>query len=164
MILETVVVEKSLKSDAGNALIFIHFLKQRTRAFTKLLVERGDGLIWGAGNALTFFHQYVFFHDATKMWKKKLIRKHDHESWNFRSESEPILNRLLNSFAAEPCPHWENWQHFRRPKWAHFERVPWPRPVFARVQKSWKKHIKTNAFWTVYWIVLMNLGWRVGDV
>ena len=70
LILETVVVEKSLKSDAGNALIFIHFLKQRTRAFTKLLVERGDGLIWGAGNALTFFHQYVFFHDATKMWKK----------------------------------------------------------------------------------------------
>ena len=54
LILETVVVEKSLKSDAGNALIFIHFLKQRTRAFTKLLVERGDGLTWGAGNALAF--------------------------------------------------------------------------------------------------------------
>ena len=98
-------VQNELIWDAGNALIFIHFLKQRTRAFTKLLVERGDGLIWGAGNALTFFHQYVFFHDATKMWKKKLIRKHDHESWNFRSEREPILNRLLNSFAAEPCPH-----------------------------------------------------------
>ena len=106
----------------------------------------------------------VFSRCDENVEKKKLIRKHDHESWNFRSESEPILNRLLNSFAAEPCPHWENWQHFRRPKWAHFERVPWPRPVFARVQKSWKKHIKTNAFWTVYWIVLMNLGWRVGDV
>ena len=63
-------VQTELIWDAGNALIFIHFLKQRTRAFTKLPAERGGGLFWGAGNALTFFHQYVFFHDATKMWKK----------------------------------------------------------------------------------------------
>ena len=98
-------VQNELIWDAGNALIFIHFLKQRTRAFTKLLVERGDGLIWGAGNALTFFHLYVFFPRCDESVEKKIIRKHDHESWNFRSESEPILNRLLNSFAAEPCPH-----------------------------------------------------------
>ena len=64
-------VQNELIWGARNALIFIHFLKQITRAFTKLLVERGDGLIWGAGNALTFFHLYAFFHDATKVWKKK---------------------------------------------------------------------------------------------
>ena len=73
-------VQNELIWDAGNALIFIHFLKQRTRAFTKLPVERGGGLIWGAGNALTFFHLYVFFPRCDESVENKIIRKHDHES------------------------------------------------------------------------------------
>ena len=73
-------VQNELIWGARNALIFIHFLKQRTRAFTKLLVERGDGLIWGAGNALTFFHLYEFFPRCDESVEKEIIRKHDHES------------------------------------------------------------------------------------
>ena len=64
-------VQNGLICGAGNALIFIYFLKQRTRAFTKLLVERGDGLIWGVGNGLTFFHLYVFFPRCDESVEKK---------------------------------------------------------------------------------------------
>ena len=139
---------------------FYSFSEAKNTSVHKAISRKGWWAHLGRRKCTHFFSSVCFFPRCDESVEKKIIRKHDHESWNFRSESEPILNRLLSSFAAEPCPHWENWQHFRRPKWAHFERDPCRRSVFARVQKSRKKHIKTNHFLTFYWVAMMNLGWH----
>ena len=121
----------------GKCTHFYSFSEAKNTSVHKAISRKGWWAHLGRRKCTHFFSSVCVFSTMRRKCGKKIIRKHDHESWHFRSENEPTLNRLLNSFAAEPCPHWENWQHFRRPKWAHFERVPWPRTVFARVQKSW---------------------------
>ena len=129
---------------------FYSFSEAKNTRVHKATRRKGWWALLGRRKCTHFFSSVCVFSRCDENVEKKLIRKHDHESWNFRSESEPILNRLLNSFAAEPCPHWENWQHFRRPKWVHFERVRRYGTVFAPAQKWRNKHIKTNVFWTVH--------------
>ena len=107
-------VQNELIWGARNALIFIHFLKQRTRAFTKLLVERGDGLIWGAGNALSFI---LFLKPRPRAFTMVLVERHQLAfKWTITSvhkhirwKSECAITKVIFEITSIITTHGNSW-------------------------------------------------------